>query len=68
MCHSRIFHPSHPWIVDILFLLGQLYASFGSNCLAIEIIFTHLSIDISDFSRGIEIQAVFKVPLYPQTV
>ena len=39
--HSRIFHPSHPWIVDILLLLGQLYASFGSNlrlCLAIEII------------------------------
>ena len=53
--HSRIFHPSHPWIVDILFLLDQLYASFGSNlrlCLAIEIIFTHLSMDISDFSRG----------------
>ena len=55
--HSRIFQPSHPWIVDILFLLGQLYvyASFSSNlrlCLAIEIIFTHLSIDISDFYRA----------------
>ena len=40
------------WIVDILFLQGQLYASFGSNlrlCLVIEIIFTHLSMDISDF-------------------
>ena len=50
--HSRIFHASHPWIVDILFLLGQLYASFGSNlclCLAIEIIFTHLLMDISDY-------------------
>ena len=38
-----------------LFLLGQLYASFSSNlrlCLAIEIIFTHLSIDISDFYRA----------------
>ena len=53
--HSRIFQPSHPWIVDILFLLGQLYTSFSSNlhlCLAIEIIFTHLSIDISDFYRA----------------
>ena len=41
--------------MDILFLLGQLYASFSSNlrlCLAIEIIFTHLSIDISDFYRA----------------
>ena len=49
-----IFQPSHPWIVNILFLLGQLYASFSSNlrlCLAVEIIFTHLLIDISDFYR-----------------
>ena len=42
-------HLAHPWIVGVL---GQLYASFSSNlhlCLVIEIIFTHLSIDISDF-------------------
>ena len=53
--HSRIFQPSHPWIVDIFFLLGQLYATFSSNlhlCLAIEIIFTRLLIGISEFYRA----------------
>ena len=42
------------WSVDILFLLGYPLALIFV-CLAIEIIFTHLLMDISDFFRGIDL-------------
>ena len=50
--HNWVFGPSHPWIMDILLLLGQLYELYSSNChlcLEIEIIFRNLSLCVSTF-------------------
>ena len=49
---NRVFSPSHPWIMDILLLLNQLYGLSGSSsrlCLQIQIIFKNLSLCISTF-------------------
>ena len=44
---NRDFSPSHPWVMNMLLLLGQLYRLSGSSChlcLEIEIIFKNLSV------------------------
>ena len=50
--HTRVFFPSHPWIMDILLLLGQVFGLSGSSWylyLGIEIIFCNLYLCISIF-------------------
>jgi len=70
--HSRI-SVSHPWIVDILLMVHQLHVSFSSNlhlCLAvyIEIIFTHLSIDISSVQFTLEYASIVWSPCYAKSI
>ena len=53
--HNRVFGLSHPWIMDILLLLGQLFVLSSSNCRLcseIEIILCNLSLCVFTFLGG----------------
>ena len=50
--YSALFQPSDPWVRDILFLLAKLHDNslVGLRCvLEIEILFSNLSLHLSDF-------------------